>query len=87
MAQGSKTATRSTAATAKVALSADDARALHWFIRHLTFTDALASTPPHLGKEIRTERAYGIVRAVVRLQEAIEDAGHRGDAWMYGPQS
>ena len=67
----------------KVSLTQEQAQALHWLTRHLSFDDAYESTPPHLGKDQRTERAYGIVHAASALQDAIEKAGARGDAWMY----
>lgn len=66
-----------------VTLTEDQAQALEWFARHLAFSDALDSTPPHLGKEIRTERAYGIVHAAAALEEQLRTAGMRGDSWMY----
>lgn len=66
-----------------VTLSVDQARALHWFARHLGFDDAFASTPPHLSKEIRDERAYGIVHAAAALEEQLMEAQMHGDPWMY----
>jgi hypothetical protein len=69
--------------TVGVTLSIEQAQALHWLVRHLTFEDALQSTPPHLGKEVRTERAYNIVRASSALEQQIADAGQHGDRWMY----
>jgi len=67
----------------KVTLTHEQAQALHWFARHLSFEDALQSTPPHLGKDVRTERAYGIVRAASELEDQIVKAGQHGDSWMY----
>ena len=67
----------------KVSLTPEHAAALHWLTRHLAFSDAYESTPPHLNKAVREERAYGIVYAASALQDAIEKAGARGDAWMY----
>jgi hypothetical protein len=67
----------------KVSLTREQAHALHWLARHLCFEDALQSTPPHLAKEVRTERAYGIVRAAAALEEQISEAGQHGDRWMY----
>jgi hypothetical protein len=67
----------------KVLLTVEQARALQWFSRHLSFEDAFQSTPPHLSKDQRTERAYGIVHAATALQTAVEDAGCFGDSWMY----
>jgi hypothetical protein len=69
--------------TVGVTLSLEQAQALHWLARHLCFEDALQSTPPHLGKDVRTERAYGIVRAAAALEEQISEAGQHGDRWMY----
>ena len=66
-----------------VSLTPDQAQALHWFARHLAFEDALRSTPPHLGKDVCTERAYGIVHAAAELEEQLAKAGQHGDAWMY----
>jgi hypothetical protein len=70
-------------AAVKVTLSAEQAQALQWFMRHMTFEDALQSTPPHLAKEVRTDRAYDIVHAVAALEAQIADAGQHGDRWMY----
>jgi len=67
----------------KISLSSEHARALHWLVRHLAFSDALESTPPHLGKAVRQERAYGIIHAASALQDALEKAEHFGDGWMY----
>jgi len=67
----------------KVFLTREQAQALHWLARHLAFEDALRTTPPHLGKDVRTERAYDIVHAAASLEEQIADAGQHGDGWMY----
>lgn len=67
----------------KVSLTREQAQALHWLARHLCFQDALDSTPPHIGKEARDEKAYGIIHAASALQTEIENADVRGDAWMY----
>lgn len=67
----------------KVTLTLEQAQALHWLVRHLAFNDALASTPPHLGKEVRTERAYGIIHAAAAVEGQLEDAAAYGDSWMY----
>lgn len=67
----------------KVTIADDDALALHWLLRHLSFSDALESTPPHLGEAVRKDRAYAIVNAAARLQDALEKADHYGDGWMY----
>lgn len=69
--------------TVNISLTREQAQALHWLLRHLAFEDALQSTPPHLGKDVRTERAYGIVRAASAVEEQIADAGQHGDKWMY----
>jgi hypothetical protein len=66
-----------------IELTAEQAQALHWLARHLAFEDALQSTPPHLGMDVRKERAYGIVHAAAELEEQIAKAGAHGDAWMY----
>ena len=68
-----------------VELTSERAQALHWFVRHLGFEDALQSTPPHLGLDVRKERAYGIVHAAAELESQIAKAGEHGDVWMYGP--
>jgi hypothetical protein len=70
-------------ATVKISLSLEQAQALHWVARHLAFEDALQSTPPHLGKDVRTERAYCIVHAAAALEEQLAKAGQHGDRWMY----
>lgn len=67
----------------KISLTPDQAKALHWFARHLYFEDALKSTPPHFGHDIRTQRAYDIVHAAASLEEQIAKAGQHGDSWMY----
>jgi hypothetical protein len=69
--------------TVGVTLSMQDAQALHWLARHLAFEDALRSTPPHLGREIRSERAYSIVHAAARLEDHLAKSGAHGDSWMY----
>lgn len=69
--------------TVGVTMSMEDAQALEWLARHLAFEDALRSTPPHLGKDVCTERAYNIVHAAARLEEQLRKAGVRGDSWMY----
>jgi hypothetical protein len=56
---------------------------LHWLMRHIGFSDALQSTPPHLGKDLRNDRAYEIVHAAAALAEQIAKAGQHGDKWMY----
>lgn len=66
-----------------IQLSSNQARALHWLVRHLSFEDALQSVPPHLGKELRTERAYQIIHAAAALEAALETVDHYGDSWMY----
>jgi hypothetical protein len=67
-----------------VTIALEDAQALHWLLRHLAFEDALRSTPPHLGKDLCTERAYGIVQAAARLEAQLADGNAHGDRWMYG---
>lgn len=66
-----------------VSLTPDQAQALHWFFRHLCFEDAFQSTPPHLGRDVRKERAYDIVHAASYVEAQIQKAGVHGDAWMY----
>lgn len=70
-------------ATVKLSLTPKQAQAIHWLARHFTFEDALQSVPPHLSKDVRTERAYNIVHAVCALEEGIAKAGEHGDRWMY----
>lgn len=70
-------------AAVKISLSREQAHDLHWFLRHMSFETALQSTPPHLGKDVCTERAYEIVHAAVALEEQIAEAGQHGDRWMY----
>jgi hypothetical protein len=67
----------------KVLLTPAQAQAVHWFIRHMSFEDALKSTPPHLDLATRKERAYDIIHATSAVQAAIEDAEVFGDSWMY----
>jgi hypothetical protein len=66
-----------------VALTTEQAQALHWLTRHLGWSDAMQSTPPHLGHAVRSERAYEIIHAAAALQDAIEKAELHGDRWMY----
>lgn len=79
----SGSALRSPAAAVTVTLTEEQARALHWLSRHLGFDDALRCTPPHLGKDVCTERAYGIVHAAAALEEQLMSAQMHGDPWMY----
>ena len=67
----------------KISLTKEQAQALHWFARHLSFNDALASTPPHFNHAAREECAYTIVHAAAELEEQIRKAGAHGDSWMY----
>lgn len=69
--------------TVGVTMSMEDAQALEWLARHFAFEDALRETPPHLGKDVRTERAYNMVHAMARLEEQLRECGARGDGWMY----
>lgn len=62
-------------------LTVDEAAAIHWFLNHLSFEHYLASVPPHLPKEVRTNKAYEIRDALAALQEHVP-AAHAGD-WMY----
>ncbi len=73
--------------TIAVTMTIEDAQALEWLARHLGFEDALRETPPHLGKDVRTERAYNMMHAIARLEEQLRTAGARGDAWMYSEES
>lgn len=70
-------------ARVQISLTGDQARALHWLMRHLSFADAMESTPPHLSAAIRKDRAYGLVHAAAALQDALEKADRFGDSWMY----
>lgn len=67
----------------QILLTDDQARALHWLMRHLSFADAMESVPPHLSARIRSDRAYGLVHASAALQDALEKADRFGDSWMY----
>lgn len=62
-------------------LTDDQAAAVHWFLDHLCFDDYLQCIPPHLAKEIRTDKAYEIRDALSALQKTVPSAAS-GD-WMY----
>jgi len=66
-------------------LTSDESAAVHWFLNHLSFEDYLASVPPHLPKDVRTDKAYEIRDALAALLEHVPPA-HSGD-WMYGRQT
>lgn len=62
-------------------LTRDQAAAVHWFLDHLCFDDYLSCIPPHLSKDVRTDKAYEIRDALSALQEIVPTAAS-GD-WMY----
>jgi len=63
-------------------LTDDEAAAVHWFLNHLSFEDYLASVPPHLPKDVRTDKAYEIRDALSALQQSLPTVPSVGD-WMY----
>jgi hypothetical protein len=81
--QAAQAAVDKLAGRVTISLTGDQARALHWLTRHLSFSDALESVPPHLPAAIRKDRAYGLIHAASALQDALEKADRFGDSWMY----
>jgi len=63
-------------------LTDDEAAAVHWFLNHLSFDDYLASVPPHLPEDVRTDKAYQIREALSALQKSLPTVPSVGD-WMY----
>jgi hypothetical protein len=63
-------------------LTDDEAAAVHWFLNHLSFEDYLASVPPHLPKDVRTDKAYEIRDALAAFQQHAPTVPSVGD-WMY----
>jgi hypothetical protein len=61
-------------------LTAEQAAPIQWFLRHLCFEDFLQSVPPHLPKEICSERAYEIRNALNEIEKHLPLTG---DRWMY----
>jgi hypothetical protein len=51
--------------------SVEDAVFAHMFLNRCGFHEFYDRTEPHLGKEIRTERAYRIGAAIGRIEKAL----------------
>jgi len=66
-------------------LTQDQLAALTWFFEHLCFENYSGTVPPHLGKDIVTERAYEIRDAISALQDSLPTVSP-GD-WMYRQRS
>ena len=61
----------------KITLTNDEARALHWFLRHMTFTDYENSVPPHLPNH--EDKAYELRNLLYKVEQQLPC----GDSWMY----
>lgn len=62
-------------------LTPDQLSAVHWFINHLSFEDFSRTVPPHLGKQVVTDKAYEIRDALAALQDSLPSA--RPSDWVY----
>lgn len=53
----------------------DQAAYLHMFLRRCGFEEFFQRTEPHLGNAKRTERAYSMVHASAKVEDALREAG------------
>lgn len=65
----------------EVELSEEQIAAIYWFITHLGFEHYSDRVPPHLGKEVVTDKAYEMQEAVVSLNDQLPKCKTR--SWMY----
>lgn len=55
--------------------NAEQAAYLHMFLRRCGFEEFYARTEPHLSAADRKERAYHMVHAAAKVEQALGDAG------------
>ena len=69
--------------TVKITLTIEQANCLKWLLRHTGFSEALATTPPHLNIEKRKEKSYAMMHAASAVEGQLEEANVFGNDWMY----